>query len=80
MGSDTIDNCLYNIQKCLMDRYGATAAEQEMYPLRWYIYTGRASVPFLKSLFAQKPSVIANILHKKGSDEEVLHNINNKLR
>ena len=50
VNKNTIDDCIWKIQKILMEKYGCTAADREIAPLIWYINTGRASTLFLKSL------------------------------
>lgn len=71
----TIDTCLWHIQREDMNRHGATAAERDMYPLVWYINTGRASLEFLRCLVAARPVLIARDLHKGGSTDEILDRV-----
>jgi len=72
---NTIDTCVWNIKKVLMEKYGTMAADREIAPLVWYINTGRASTPFLKSLIDAKPFMIARKLHAGGSDAEIIDRI-----
>ena len=72
---NTIDECIWKIQKCLMEKYGTMAADREIAPLVWYIETGRASTPFLEKLIAKKPYVVARRLHAGGSDMEIIARI-----
>ena len=72
---NTIDTCVWNIKKVLMEKYGTMAADREIAPLVWYIETGRASTPFLEKLIAKKPYVVARRLHAGGSDMEIIARI-----
>ena len=66
VNKNTIDDCIWKIQKILMEKYGCTAADREIAPLIWYINTGRASTPFLKKLIDAKPFMIARKLVTHG--------------
>lgn len=79
MSYTKIENFLYEIEHYLMEKYGCDAAYRELSPLKWYITTGRASAPFLHSLLESKPFVIARLLHKGGSDDEVISRLKAKL-
>ena len=70
-----IEEYVWKIKRHLMNRYGATDAEYSIEPLRWYISTGRASADFLHRLIASRPFMIARLLHKNGSYEEILERI-----
>ena len=48
-------------------------------PLRWYVSTGRMPTPSLKTLLSVRPDVIARLLLKGGTDEEVVSRIMAKL-
>jgi hypothetical protein len=72
---NTIDTCVWNIKKVLMEKYGTMAADREIAPLVWYIETGRASTPFLEKLIAKKPYIVARRLHAGGSDMEIIARI-----
>jgi len=78
MSYTTIDNQLWNVQKYMMNRIGCDAAYRAMSPLNWYVGTGRASVPFLRWLTEAKPFVIARLLMKGGSDEEIINRLKAK--
>lgn len=67
-----IDCFLWDVEYRLMVAYGASAAEREIAPLKWYINTGRASIDFLKALVVCKPYMIARKLHMGGTDEETI--------
>lgn len=73
--STSIETCLWSIQRENGQRNGFSAAEREMYPLAWYINTGRASVDFLRKLIAARPVLIARDLHKGGSVDEVIDRV-----
>ena len=75
VNATTIDTGLWTIQRCLMNKYGVDTARRDMEPLKWYIETGRASVTFIASLLDAKPFMIARILHKGGSYDDVLKRI-----
>ena len=75
VNKNTIDNCIWKIQKILMEKYGCTAADREIAPLIWYINTGRASVPFLEKLIGAKPFMVARKLHMGGSDVEIINRV-----
>ena len=59
---------------------GVDAAHREIFPLVWYVETGRASLPFLHALIEAKPFMIARRLHAGGSDEEAIARIKTYLR
>ena len=75
VNATTIDNGLWAIQLCLMNKYGVDTARCDMEPLKWYIGTGRAPTPFIASLLDAKPWMIARMLHKGGSYDDVLKRI-----
>ena len=52
---------------------------QPVYPLNWYISSGRASTPFIKVLLTIRPDVIARLLLKGGSDQEVVNRIKDRV-
>lgn len=75
MGRDAIDKKLNEIHSYLLRKYGWTEADNAIYPLQWYIYTGRASVEFLHKLFDKKPYVIGRLLYTGGTVDEVIDRI-----
>lgn len=75
VNKNSIDDCIWKIQKVLMTKYGCTAADREIAPLIWHINTGRASTPFLKKLIDAKPFMVARKLHMGGSDAEIIDRI-----
>lgn len=52
---------------------------QPVYPLNWYISSGRAPTPFIRQLLTVRPDVIARILLKGGSDQDVVQRIKNRI-
>lgn len=71
----TIDDGIWKIRKCLMEKYGCTAADREISPLVWYVNTGRASTLFLEKLLNAKAFMIARKLHAGGSDAEIIDRV-----
>lgn len=64
----------------MIKKYGIDVTEREMYPLQWYISTGRASSIFLNSLYKAKPFMIGRILHNGGdcgSHDDAVHRVVN---
>ena len=80
MSANRIDEYLYSIERILMQSYGVDQARRYMMPLHWYIYTSRASATFLRLLLDSKPFVIARVLAKGGSDENVIDNVCKKIK
>ena len=70
-----VENGLFEIQIRLAHKYGWEQAEQELYPLSWYINTGRASADFLRLLLEAKPYMIARKLHEGGTIQEAMDRI-----
>jgi len=83
MSREKIDNFLWNIEKYLMKKYGVDAARDLVYPLAWYIDTGRASCDFLHAMLQHKPYTIARVLAAVltggGSMHDVITNIKKKI-
>ncbi len=78
LSKTAINDYMWKVKLYLMERYGVDQAVLEAYPLRWYVYTGRASAEFLRKMLTVKPFVLARILHKgfaSGSDNETLRKI-----
>ena len=75
VNATTIDNGLWAIQLCLMNKYGVDTARRDMEPLKWYIGTGRAPTQFISDLLDAKPFMVARILHMGGSYDAVLKRI-----
>lgn len=75
MGYDKIDAMLYAIERYIMDRHGVDAVRRAMYPLEWYINTGRASALFLRKLASAKPFVVGRVLVKGGADDEIIRKL-----
>lgn len=52
---------------------------EPVYPLNWYISSGRAPTPFIKRLLTVRPDVIARILIKGGTDLEIVDRIKSRI-
>lgn len=70
-----IDNFLYAIYSYLSGQYGWRVAEQDMYPLKWYINSGRATTAFLGKMVSKKPYMIGRKLHQGGSYEDAVNRV-----
>lgn len=80
ISSTGIDSYLWDTTHYLMERYGVDAAERMVSPLRYYLDTGRGSVPFLRLLLGTKPFIIARILAKGGADADIIMAIKRRVR
>ena len=70
-----IDEYLWKFDRYLMRKYGVDSAKRDMDALKWYVYTGRASVGILKRLEACQPYMIGRLLHQGGSIDEAVRRI-----
>lgn len=75
-----IDDHVWSITRYLWERYGVDAGNRMIFPLNWYISTGRASVEFLHKFVAAKPFVIGRILAAGGSDESIIRAIRDRIK
>ncbi len=68
-----IDSTLWAIERSML-KTGRTLDDTDrlMYPLNWYIATGRAPTRWILCLCNCKPHIIGNMLAKGGSDDEVI--------
>lgn len=78
------DDYIYDVQKCIMFKHGKGISESLniIYPLSWYLTTGRASVSFVKAMYDVKPYVMARLLVKgynTGSHDDVVKAIKKKV-
>lgn len=80
VNNTSIDTCLWRIQMSIAKKHGYQLGEYFMYPLTWYINSGRASMEFLRRLLKAKPFMIGRILAKGGSDQEVMNRIKGYLK
>ena len=80
MSSTKIETMLWHIQREIMDRHGIDAAEGYMSPLKWYIYTGRASTAFLNALYNARPVLVARDLAKGGSYDEAIDRVCKRIK
>ena len=69
------EKILLDIYLCLMKKYGVDCADRDIYPVSWYINTGRATLTFIRLLKNAKTFMICNRLHKGGSVDETLQRI-----
>ena len=58
-----------------MRKYGVDQASRDLYPIQWYVRTGRASMEFIKKLCNCKPFMIARLLHEDGSVDEQIKRV-----
>lgn len=75
---------IYEVQKCIMYKHGKSIDESLniVYPLSWYVNTGRASAQFIKAMYNVKPYVMARLLVKyyyTGSHDKVVAAIKKKV-
>lgn len=70
-----IETGLWHIERYLMLRYGVDTARRDMDPIKWYIYTGRASVGVINRLLSAKPFMVGRLLHKGGSYDETIRRV-----
>lgn len=75
ISSTLIDNFLYAIYTYLSGQYGWRVAERDMYPLKWYINSGRATNDFLHKMVIKKPYMIGRKLHQGGSYEDAVNRV-----
>ena len=54
---------------------GISTAESLAYPLKWYVYTGRASCDFLRLLVKTNPHMIARALADNGTSDELMEKV-----
>ena len=78
------DDYIYAVQKCVMFKHGKGISESLniIYPLSWYLTTGRASASFIKAMYEVKPYVMARLLVKgyyDGSHDDVIAAIKKKV-
>lgn len=78
-----VDNYIWKVQQKIIEKYGYTYDQSYnvVYPLSYYVNTGRASAEFLRNVQYVKPYVMARILAKKyenGTVDECIAAIKNK--
>lgn len=69
------DRIINSIYMHLLEKYGPDQAERDIYPLAWYINSGRANAAFINKLDEVKPFMIARRLHKGGSVEQQIDRV-----
>ena len=67
------DKFMDRVERYGWSKYGIDQTDRDLDPLRWYIYTGRASVTFLHNLCQCKPFMIARILHRNTCFEDAIN-------
>ena len=80
INATSIETGLWQIENYLIEKYGTRQASADMAPLRWYVSTGRASVPFLRLLITAKPFMVARKLHEGGSYQEAVDRVKKFLK
>lgn len=60
----SIDSYLFDTQKAMWKTLSVNDSSNAIYPLAWYIQTGRASLEFLRKMVQVKPFVMARFLIK----------------
>ena len=71
-----IEEHIWKVYRYLSSKYGTKMADIEIYPLTWYIHTGRASTAYLRAFLSTKPYMIGRKLHMGGSHDEALARVN----
>lgn len=79
MNKEKIDGYLWQVHYYIMKKSGVDAARVAMYPLFWYIDTGRASCEFLRLLLQKKPFVIGRVLMIDQSTDDTIKAIKKKI-
>ena len=79
-----IDNYVWKVQQKIIEKHGYTYDQSYnvVYPLSYYINTGRASVQFLNDMQYVKPYAMARVLVKgfeSGTIDECIAAIKNKI-
>lgn len=70
---------LLSYEKIMWKRHGITEGSNLLYPLKWYINTGRASADYVHRLADAKSKDIVAILEAGGSVEDVCRGIKDYL-
>lgn len=69
------ETAIWNVYRVLMQKYGTDIADSDIAPLSWYIWSGRASVDFIRLLIAAKPFMVARKLHLGGSYDSAIERV-----
>ena len=70
-----IDAELWEIRMALAKELGFDESERKMYPITWYVNTGRASIEFLRNLFSADKTRIVNALKSSVCEDEAIRKI-----
>lgn len=80
VSATTIDSYLWSVRTWLWKKCGSVDdGNRAVYPLVWYIDTGRASGEFLRLLLSHKPYVVGQSLMGGGSDEEAISRVKSRI-
>lgn len=72
-----IEDHIWKVYRYLSRKYGTKRADIDIYPLTWYIHTGRASTAYLKAFLTVKPYMVGRKLHNGGgSHDDALARVN----
>ena len=80
INADGLDRYLWDVRVETIRVLGTDRGCNVMYPLTYYISTGRASVEFLHKLISKSPVVIARILMAGGSDDQIISRIKKSIK
>ena len=70
-----VDEKIWQVQMYLAKSMPFNEAERTVYPLRWWVETGRASALYLKLLPSAKTFMIARKLAKGGSIQDCVDRV-----
>lgn len=84
LSSVAIDDYVWNVRLNIIKKHGYSIDQSYnvLYPLSYYVRTGRASAAFLRSMQTVKPFVMARILvkgYKHGTVDECISAIKEKV-
>ena len=80
ISSTGIDNYLWDVRTVTRNTLGVDNGDRVMYPLTYYIFTGRASLDFLHKLIEVSPARIARLLMGGGSDDYIMDRIKRSIK
>ena len=75
ISKNAIDNYLWRVEYSLMRKYGTQMAKYYMYPLTWYIGSGRAPMPFIRAMMRKRPHLIGRVLVRNGSVDDIINGL-----
>ena len=74
-----IDSYLWDVLRYLRGKLGVDGGDRALYPLKWYIDSGRASADYLGHLIEVRPYVIGRLLMVGGSVEDALKAVRDRI-